>query len=279
MKTVVKIGLLCIYFIAARSAWSGIVYTTLPDPLLPDEFSVGYEDTQAAEFGALIQLSGAGPFTLDSARIAMSNWGVESSFEPVGTSSGFTLPLTLNLYAVGPGNTVGDRIDSVTTMEFIPWRPEADPADCGAGSTDYLASDGSCYPGAISIVSFNLNGIATPSVLIYGLAFNTQDFGAAPYHAPGPYDALHLAMSGAPPDAGANPLPNTAYWNTSYGPNYADAGAAGVGVFRQDQGWDPFSAAIAFDATATPEPATPSLIALSLVGMALTRIRRRFTKQ
>jgi hypothetical protein len=194
MKTVFKLGLLCICLVTAGKGWSTTLYSTLPGPTLPDEFSVGYEDSAASEFGALIQLSGAGPYRLSSAAVALSNWGFESLYEPIGASTGFTLPLTLNLYGVGANDTVGSIIDSITVMEFIPWRPEPDPTDCGIGSTDYLASDGGCYPGALSTVSFNLGGVTVPSEFIYGLAFNTQDYGYLPYNAVGPYNSLHFAI-------------------------------------------------------------------------------------
>ncbi len=77
---------------------------------------------------------------------------------------------------------------------------------------------------------------------------------------------------------GSDPLPGTAYWNTVDAGNYADGGAAGVGVFRGDRNWSPYTGAIEFDSTAAPEPGTLALMAAGLAALSL-RSRRRFYRQ
>lgn len=262
----------------AKSIWCGTVYNTLPDPSVPDEFSIGYFDNAVAEFGALIQLSGDAPANVQSATVAFSNWAFESNYESVGASAGYSLPVTLNFYDIGPSDSLGPLFYSISTSAFIPWRPEPDPTDCGQGSTDYLAGDGSCYPGALSNVNFDLGGIAFPSTFIYGLAFNTQSYGYSPLGAPGPYDQLHLAISGDPPAVGSNPLADILFWNTSIASNYHDGGAGGVGTFRPDSGWAPFSPAIDLEAVSEiPELSTFSLVAFPVFGLFAVRIRRAST--
>jgi hypothetical protein len=97
----------------------------------------------------------------------------------------------------------------------------------------------SVYAGSDSTVAFNFSGTVVPDNIIYGLAYNTTDYGYDPTGVPGPVESLNFALSTLPPTVGSNPLPDTAYWNTSYGPFYADGGAAGVDIFRQDQQWTP----------------------------------------
>jgi hypothetical protein len=107
----------------------------------------GYEATSTQEFGDLIQF-GAGSLDLTGVTVVMSNWAYESEWEPLGTSTGFNGLLTLNLYNVGAGDTVGSLIATQTVDAFIPWRPEPTPSTCAAGSNnDYLGSDGQCLRG------------------------------------------------------------------------------------------------------------------------------------
>ena len=255
----------------APTIWGGTIYSTLPSPALPDEFSLGFQDSAINEFGDVIHVSAPSSTNLQSATVALSNWAFESNFEPIGRSAGYLLPITLNLYDLGPTDSLGPRFYSITTTAFIPWRPEPDPRHCGTGSTDYLASDGACYPGALLTATFQLNGVSAPNTFIYGITFNTESYGYDPTGVPGPYDALHLAMSGDPPAVGSNPFPDIVFWNTSIAANYHDGGIGGVDIFRPDAGWAPFSPAIAF--SDTPEPSTGSLIAWLVFGYCAIRIR------
>ncbi len=246
-----------------------VLYSTLPGVLPPNLPSLGYQATQTAEFGGLVQPVSGGQ--LATATVAMSDWALESSFEPVGTSAGFNQLLTLTIYAAGAGNSVGSVLGSVTTDAFIPWRPEASEG-CG---TAYRADDGNCYNGSLSLVTFDFTslGIDLPSEFIYGLAYNTETWGANPIGVDGPYDSLNFGLSTTGPSVGSQPFPGTAYWNTSTASDYADGGAGGVGTFRLDSNWAPYSGAIEFDGTA-PEPSTCALIGLGLLGLGFLRRRR-----
>ena len=270
--------IMVVFLAASFSAFgSGItdIYNNIPSPLPPNLASQAYEATSSYEFGGLIQFAGGSlTYSLTSATVAMSDWALLSDWlwEVNGrtiTTAGFDVPLTLNLYHVGTSDTVGTFIDSDTVTAFIPWRPEPS-AGCG---TAWRASNGICYNGSLSTVTFDLTGITVPNEVIYGLSFNTTDYGIPPTGVAGPYDSLNFALSANQPSVGSNPLPDTAYWETSYAGFYADGGAGGVGTFRQDTGWTPDSGAIEFTTT-TPEPASFGLIGLGLLGLGLAARRR-----
>jgi hypothetical protein len=246
---------------------SSISYSTLPAVLPPNLPSEGYEANGLAQFGGLIELTGNAAANIISATLLMSNGAYESNFPTVGTSQGYTVPLTLNVYAVGPGDTVGSLLATETVDALIPWRPQPTSA-CG---DDYMGSDGLCHGGSLSAVTFDLTLSQAPAQLIYGLSFDTQHYGAAPTGTAGPYDSLNFALSESHPSVGSNPLPGTVYLSTGAG--------SGVGAFSQDTGWAPYSGAIEFDdPAASPEPAPFVFvgIGLGLIGMAWLTLWGRF---
>jgi hypothetical protein len=252
-------------------AFADGIYNNIPAALPPNVPSLGYEATSTAEFGGLIQFVGGSSYSLTSATVVMSDWTYLSQWSQAVdgttiTTAGFYVPLALGLYNVtGADNAVGALIASALVDAFIPWRPEPSEG-CG---TAWLAANNQCYNGSASTVTFDLTGITVPGEIIYGLAFNTTDHGLNPTGVAGPYDSLNFGLSSTPPSSGINPLPDTAYWNTTNASMYADGGAAGVGAFRQDTNWAPYSGAVEF--TATPEPATFLLLGAAFVGIGLKR--------
>jgi PEP-CTERM motif len=253
-----------------------------PGALPPNVQSLGYQATQTAQFGDLIQFAGTDR-SLTTVTVLMSDWALASDFGSMSPT--WNMPLTLNLFNVdnsGANPQPGSLIATTTQTFAIPWRPAADPT-CPGGGTAWRASDNNCYNGlAVEVVFTNLAGTIVPNQIIYGLAFNTETWGAAPTGVAGPYVSLNFGgNNNAPPSVGTRPLPDTAYWNTQTAGNYADGGAGGVGTFRQDTGWSsppPFSGAVSFDATtlsATPEPGTLAMLGMGLLGIGLVARRRR----
>ena len=104
--------------------------------------------------------------------------------------------------------------------------------------------------------------MTVPNQVIYGIAYNTSGYGAAPlgyntacavtFQGCG-YDSLNVALGGVT-TVGVNPAPNDAYFNTLTAGNYCDGGAAGVNTFRLDAGcWTGYKSSVKFNAA---NPAT-----------------------
>jgi hypothetical protein len=246
---------------------STVVYSSIPTPLPPNVPSQSYEGTSTSQFGNAIDLA-SGPRLLTTITIVMSDWAKESTYETVGSAAGFYVPLTLNLYSFGPGGAVGPMFGSQTVDAFIPWRPE--PTGACPPDTDgerWLASDGNCYHGIAATVQFDFTGlnILLPQQLVFGLAFNTQNYGADPTRVPGPYNSLNFGSYGDP-TVGTNVYPNGAYVDALWSGAYNGGGT--TGTFRLDNArWGGYSPEI--EINAAPEPATWLLLgsAFGLVGV------------
>jgi hypothetical protein len=243
--------------LSAACASADTIYSSIPIPLLPNLPSEAYEATGTTQFGGLIQFAGSGEsYTLSSVTVVMSDWALAADYG--STAPGFNVPLTLDIYSVGAGDTVGSLLGWETVNAFIPWRPPSAGCD---DPTAWRASDGICYHGLASTVSFDLTGVQVPDQVIYGLALNTQHYGTSPIGHPGPYNSLNFGLATTAPSVGSNPLPGTAYVS------------ANAGAFEQEQNWAPYSGAIEFNDTA-PEPLTLLLTGAGRLGLGALRRRR-----
>ena len=136
------------------------------------------------------------------------------------------------------------------------------------------------------MVTFDLGNVAVPQQFIYGLAFNTETWGANPIGTDGPYDSLNFGLLGdgtnpVTPFVGTDISPNSAYWNTSTAANYGDGGAGGTGTFRLDaNNWQGYDPAVTFFSSPVPEPRNVALIAglILFAGLYFSR-RRRASEQ
>lgn len=272
--------------LAAFSPWAAgaaVIYNGVPAPLPPNVPGLAFQASATSEFGDLIQFAGMSR-VLTTVSLVMSDWALAADYPAYPGAGGPTWshPLTFNLYQVddsGPNPAPGALIATRTQAFAIPWRPVADPT-C-ANPTQWRASNGTCYSGVAFMVTFDFTGTTVPDRIIYGLAFNTATHGYAPIGAPGPYVSLNQGLAQVPPSVGSNPFPDTAYWNTANAANYADGGVGGVGIFRRDTAWTPFSGAVRFDALdalgANPVPALSPLalvlLATGVVLFGMTRVR------
>ena len=107
-----------------------------------------------------------------------------------------------------------------------------------------------------------------PSDIVFGLAFNTQNYGAQPTGQAGPYDSLNYALVSSAPTVGTDVNSDSVFWNTSYQP-WLTSGTAGV--FGADTAWTGYVPAVSLDTV--PEPATLALVGLALAGAAVARRR------
>jgi hypothetical protein len=250
-----------------------MVYSSIPDPLPANLPSVGAEAYAFDELGDQVQLASGGRQLL-SVEVALSDWTCQTGhwYEPnacqTRPGSGFALPITLNLYAVGPENSVGPQLASETQRFFVPDRPSDSPlSQCpeGEGEQWYDRWTRTCNHGLASTVSFDLasKNLTLPEHLIYGITYDTSHYGHAPlgestacYTSSSGcgYDSLNIALS-EEVLAGVKPLPGTLYQQSPLGSQYCDGGAAGVGVFRLDSPtsacWEKYVPAVAFH-TANP---------------------------
>lgn len=247
---------------AATTASSKVLYNSLvPAPgNLP---SIGFEATQTAQFGNEISLTRSAKAA--NVVVTMDSWGCQSGSwtdDTCTTTPGSTFgePLTLNIFrapatnpttqADTPGNGVpGTLIASVTKTFAIPYRPSANNTKCiGDELGDWFdARNGECFAGLATNVTFNLTSlhVTLPKTFVFGIAYNTSDYGAAPYgdatacHSTSEgcgYNSLNVGLSQDPDNLnrGSNPYPGYVWWNTTTAGYYCDSGAAGSGTFRID---------------------------------------------
>ena len=251
---------------AAPAATSRVMYNSLA-PAQGNIPSVGGQAYQFGQIGNEITLSRVGK--LASVVVTMSTWGCQSggwSTANCTTTPGakFTEPITLNIYHAPatdpftqtdlPGYGLpGSVIASVTKTFSIPYRPSMNATKCsGASPYDGLgawfdSANETCFAGMMTSITFNVGslGISLPKTFVYGIAYNTSSFGAAPYGTGTAcfstpqgcgYDSLNVALSNDPANlnVGTDTYPGTLWWDTSTAGNYCDGGLAGTGTFRID---------------------------------------------
>ncbi len=234
-------------------AANSVVFDATVTPLPGNLPSLGFQATQTAEFGDAVQLAGTNR-VLHSATVTMSDWAKASDYTTL-PAGGWTHPITFNVYNVDNSGLVpalGTLIGTVTQTVTIPWRPEADPINCLTAPTAWFSSaDNTCYNGLAFDVTFDLSSIgAVPNEIIYGIAYNTNTWGASPIGLPGPYESLNVGLNSSAPTVGTDVEANALFWNTSTAGNYSDGGPV-VGTFRRDANWAPYTPAVSLTALAS----------------------------
>lgn len=240
--------------ILATSSHAASIYSNIPGTLAGNYPSLGYQATSTSEFGDRINFGGTDRL-LQSATVTMSSWARSEDF---GNAVSFTHPLTLNIYSAGSGATPGALLGSVTQTFSIPYRPTV------------WGFNGIAFNATFDFSSLNLS---LPESIVYGLAYNTQSYGASPIGADGPYNSLNFALNdgvGGGITVGSNDNLDDTMWNTSFAGFYTDGGAGGVGLFRADTNWTGYTPMIEFNAIPTPG----ALALLGLGGLTVARRRR-----
>jgi hypothetical protein len=214
--------------------------------------SVGAEAYAFDELGNQITLAGTAR-NLTSVTVTMSSWACVTGSWNGGdcstpTGATFAQPITLNIYGVG--DTV-NPIATATQTFNIPYRPSASSKCTGVDAGKwYQTSSKTCFNGLASDVTFSFSGVTLPDTLVYGIVYNTRDFGPSPTGVTGPYDSLNIALSTDADVSAGSSTSGTVWQNSPYGGAYCDGGLAGTGTFRADAGcWAPYVPAVQFKAS------------------------------
>ncbi len=187
------------------------VYNNIISPLPGNYASIAFEATSTAEYGGEIELAGTARKN-PTVTVAMSTWACQYGNWSTNTCATpkpkkkFKWPLTLNVYEVGMGGTVGTKIASVTKEFGMPYRPSVSAVCTHAPYNDagawYDATSKECFHGMAFTESFKVSGVTLPAKAIVSLAVNTSNYGAKPV---GPsacteepqgcyYDSLNFAV-------------------------------------------------------------------------------------
>ena len=182
---------------AATSSAAEVIYNSIPSTLAANYTSQPYQAQQVSEFGDRVSFGGSAR-QLSSASVTMSMWGRYEDWNVGGqyygtgayAGAGYTQSFTFNIYNAGTGSTPGSLIGSVTQDKYIQYRP-----------TVWASANGIAQN-----ITFDLSGlgITLPESIVWGLAFNTQTYGASPTGANGPYNQLNVCYNQSSSYAPAN---------------------------------------------------------------------------
>jgi Fibronectin type III domain len=222
---------------APTTIYDSTAGVTAPTP------SVGLAATSTSEFGNEITFAPDTPRYLSQVTVTLDDWACETGdwtgqSGPCVTTSGatFSQPITVTVYAVGPENTLGGQLASATQTVTIPYRPSSDTTNCTGDDAGKFLLGGVCTDGLPTNAVIAFPGTtALPDSVIYGISYDTSTPAA---------EALNVALHTADvPTVGTDPVPGTAFANSTFAGSYCDDGLAGTGTFRLDSPssacWEP----------------------------------------
>jgi hypothetical protein len=187
------VGVLAMGVGSASAMTHTVVYNDLASPLPGNYASIGYAATQTSEYGGQVELAGTSRKHA-IVTVGMSSWGCQEGSVSADTCATpkakkkFKWPLTLNVYNVGAGDSVGSKITSITKTFGMPYRPSVSAACATAGDPGAwldAAAPGAetiekCFHGLAFSEKFKLGAAVLPSKVIISVAYNTSNYGAAP---------------------------------------------------------------------------------------------------
>lgn len=182
-----------------------------PESRVDNPVSLGYGATQTTQFGSQIALGREGGISDPEVEVLMSVWTCEAGEWNAGCvttdpSATFEAPLTLNVYAVGSENSVGELLATTTETFDLHYRPTS---NCPTDPTKYLPIFGtSCNHGRPTPVTFDVADRHLPHKFIVAVEFDPT----------GPLASLNVALEGSA-TVGTNPI-------EALEEGYADFGAS-----------------------------------------------------
>ncbi|MGA7673170.1 MAG: hypothetical protein WBW04_22325 [Nitrolancea sp.] len=250
---------------------SQVIYDSTITPLPPHHVSQAFQANQVSEVGDEVTFAGSAR-TLDMVTVSMDSYACESegiwNSPNCTTTPGdtFSVPITLHIYNVGAGDTLGSEIATMTDTFDIPYRPSASTDECNEGNSSvgywYDSGTDTCWAGMAHNIMFDFSGqgVQLPDTAIWSVSFNTSTYGETPLGTQAcssqpqgcPYDALNLDLN---PNVvvGSKPNPDTLWHNSATAGQYCDNGTAGTGSFRLDSPtsacWEGYVPAAQFTAT------------------------------
>jgi len=238
------LALLAVAAVLPAAAGAETIYNNFPSPKPKNMASVGFEATSTSEFGGEVGFPALTARRKPTITVGMSSWACQTgtwSNNNCSSAAGSTFqePVTLNVYEVGPGNTVGTKLLSTTQTFNMPYRPTASKkCTTGEAKGGYGSS---CFHGKLFRITFSLPALVLPpEEAIVSVAYNTSDYGASPQRpqpcdsteAGCPYDSLNVAVTqGEVPSVGTYPDPEevdvNSSWNAMYCGNSMVTGSFG----------------------------------------------------
>lgn len=251
------------------------IYDAAPITAQPNVPSVGFEATQASEFGDEITFAPGTPRSLGQVSVTMSSWAcmygawnTNDCATPAGSK--YTIPITLTIYEESSeqndGTFVpGDVIAKVTKPFSLPYRPSAAVGHCNASNNSlgkwWDKASNTCYNGRAAKISYNFRslGLLMPETVVIGVSYNTSNYG---YHPVGTSTACYGTAAGCFYDSlnvgtdtvttGSKPHPDTVFYNSDTRGQYCD-GTPALGEFNLDSPtdacWGGYDAAITVTAS------------------------------
>jgi hypothetical protein len=244
--------------LSASAASAATIYSNIPTPLPKNTSSIGFEATSTSELGGAVAFAGT-QRNNPKVTIVLSSWACETgSGTSCKTAAGatFSHPVTVKVYNVGPGGSVGSLITESTQTLAIPYRPSANNKACTPNEEGAVGYTKECFHGKEKKFTYALGAVMLPSEVIISVAYNTTNHGASPIGPAAcgsqcPYDSLNVGLEEETgPTTGTQPRPDDAYLNSTWAGFYCDGGAGGTGTFRLDSGcWTGFQPLITVKAT------------------------------
>ncbi len=224
------------------------IYTNLASPVPPSVNSLGFEATSTAEFGSKVKF-GATARKNPKVTVVMDSWacqhGAWNEFN-CSTEGGakFSVPITISIYEVAPGNGVGQKIAAGSKVAKIPFRPSANLMKCTGANTGLWYSKGECVTSKTAKVTIPLKVAKLPEEAIVSVSYNTSHYGYTPTacapESECPEDSLNVGLTEPPnyePTIGSNPSPEYTWINSTWAQVYEPEPHGTVGTFSYANEW------------------------------------------